>query len=172
MASVRPSCHYNDILIRYGDWRNYCMAQLCYGCMKTNNGEQICPVCGFDRTTVQTAPFLPLGTTLQDGNYIVGRKLRNNAEGAKYIGYSKNMESAVIISEFMPAGICGRAKGKTKVVVRTGFEEQYKKLNDEFLTYYRNIARLRELTSIAPIFDIFTENGVSYTVSEYFVTAL
>ena len=76
------------------------------------------------------------------------------------------MDSTVIISEFMPAGICGRAKGKTKVVIRDGYEEQYNKLNEEFLSYYRNIARLRELTSIAPIFDIFSENGVSYTVSE------
>ena len=134
--------------------------------MQKNNGEQICPFCGFDRATVQTAPFLPLGTTLQDGNYIVGKKLGNNAEGAKYLGYSKNMDSTVIISEFMPAGICGRAKGKKKVVIRGGFEDQFQKLNEEFLSYYRNIARLRELTAIAPIFDIFSENGVSYTVSE------
>ena len=142
------------------------MAQLCYGCMQKNNGEQVCPFCGFDRSAVQNAPFLPLGTELQDGNYVVGKKLSNNAEGAKYIGYSKNMDSTVIISEFMPAGICGRAKGKKKVVIRGGYEEQYNKLNEEFLSYYRNIARLRELTSIAPIFDIFSENGVSYTVSE------
>ncbi len=144
------------------------MAQLCFGCMQKNNGEQICPFCGFDRSSEQNAPFLPLGTSLQDGNYIVGKKLSNNAEGAKYIGYSNTMNSTVIISEFMPAGICGRAKGKTKVVIRGGYEEQYKKLNEEFLNYYRNIARLRELTAIAPIFDIFSENGVSYTVQEHY----
>lgn len=136
--------------------------------MQKNNGEQICPFCGFDRSSEQNAPFLPLGTELQDGNYIVGKKLSNNAEGAKYIGYSNTMNSTVIISEFMPAGICGRAKGKTKVVIRGGYEEQYKKLNEEYLNYYRNIARLRELTAIAPIFDIFSENGVSYTVQEHY----
>lgn len=134
--------------------------------MQKTNGEQICPFCGFDRSSEQNAPFLPLGTTLQDGNYIVGKKISNNAEGAKYIGYSKNMDSPVIISEFMPAGICGRAKGKTNVVVRSGFESQYNILNEEYLAYYRNIARLRELTAIAPIYDIFSENGVSYTVQE------
>lgn len=144
------------------------MAQLCYGCMQKNNGEQICPFCGFDRSSEQNAPFLPLGTVLQDGNYVVGKKLSNNAEGAKYIGYSNTMNSTVIISEFMPAGICGRAKGKTKVVIRGGYEEQYEKLNEEYLNYYRNIARLRELTAIAPIFDIFSENSVSYTVQEHY----
>ena len=144
------------------------MSQLCLGCMQNNNGEKICPHCGFDKDTVQNAPYIPLGTELQGGNYIVGKKISNNGEGAKYIGYSKTMGSAVMISEFMPAGICGRANGKKKVVIRGGYEDQFNKLNDEFLSYYRNIARLRELNSIAPIFDIFSENNVSYTVSEYY----
>ncbi len=136
--------------------------------MKETSGEKICPFCGFDNSTVQPAPFLPLGTKLQDDKYIVGRKLENNAEGAKYIAYSEAMHSAVVIREFMPAGICGRAKGKTNVVIRGGAEEKYKALNDKFLNYYRTIARLRDLTAIAPIFDIFTENGVSYIVEEYY----
>ncbi|MEE3402954.1 MAG: PASTA domain-containing protein [Acutalibacteraceae bacterium] len=144
------------------------MAQLCLGCMQKNNGEKVCPICGFNRDTVQNAPFMPLGTELQDGNYIVGKKLSGNAESAKYIGFSKTMGTKVIISEFMPAGICGRANGKKKVVIRGGYEEQFQKLNEEFLSYYRSVARLRELSAIAPIFDIFSENGVSYTVAEYY----
>ncbi len=139
--------------------------------MKENDGEQVCPFCGFDRDTEQNAPFLPLGTVLQDGKYTIGKKLRNNAEGAEYIGYSKTMGTSVIISEFMPVGICGRAKGKTNMVIRGGFENKYKTLNEQFLSYYRNIAnvtRLRELTSIAPILDIFTENDVSFTVEEHY----
>ena len=144
------------------------MGQLCLGCMKENNGENICPLCGFDKSTVQPAPFLPLGVKLQEDNYLVGRKIENNAEGAKYLGFSEKMNSPVIIHEFMPAGICGRAKGKTNVVIRGGYEEEYEKLNQKFLDYYRTIARMRELSAVAPIFDIFTENGVSYTVEEYF----
>ncbi len=144
------------------------MEQLCLGCMKENNGEKICPHCGFDSTTEHPAPFLPLGTKLQEDNYIVGRKLDNNAEGASYIGFSEKMNSPVVIHEFMPAGICGRAKGKTNVVIRGGYEDEYNRLNEKFLAYYRNIARMKELTAIAPIFDIFTENGVSYTVEEYY----
>ncbi len=144
------------------------MGQLCLGCMKENLGEKICPICGFNRETEQPAPFLPLGIKLQQDNYLVGRKIENDAEGARYIGYSETMKSPVIIREFMPAGICGRAKGKTNVVIRGGFEEKYKELDDKFLSYYRTIARLRELSAVAPIFDIFTENGVSYTVEEYY----
>lgn len=145
------------------------MSHLCYGCMKENNGEQVCPFCNFDKSSVQPAPFLPLGTELQNGAYIVGRKLDNNAEGAKYIGFSKSMNQQVIIREFMPASICGRAKGKKKVVIRKGYEDKCKQLNEKFLGYYRTIARMRgETSAVTPIFDIFSENGVSYTVDEYY----
>ncbi len=144
------------------------MTQLCLGCMKENLGEQICPFCGFDRSSEQPAPFLPLGVKLQQDNYLVGRRIENNSEGTRYIAYSEAMSSPVIIHEFMPAGISGRAKGKTNVVIRSGFEERYKEVNDKFLSYYRTIARMRELTAVAPIYDIFTENGVSYTVEEYY----
>lgn len=144
------------------------MAQLCLGCMKENQGEKICPLCGFDSSAEQPAPFLPLGVKLQQDNYLVGRKLDNNAEGARYIGYSETMHSPVIIHELMPAGICGRAKGKTNVVIRGGFEDRYNEINEKFLSYYRTLATMRELSAVAPIFDIFTENGVSYTVEEYY----
>lgn len=153
----------NSLVRRRAD---HYMAQLCLGCMQKNNGEPVCPFCGFDKATEQNAPFLPLGAELQNGNYVIGKKISNNAEGAKYIGFSKAMNSSVIVSEFMPAGICGRANGKKKVVIRGGYEDQFNQLNEEYLSYYREIARLRELNSIAPIYDIFSENGVSYTVSE------
>ena len=139
---------------------------LCFGCMKENNGEQICPLCGFDKNTEQSVPYLPLGTNLQDKNYIVGKKITSNAEGAKYIAYSNTMHSPVIISEFMPAGIGGRSKSKNTVIVKAEYEKQYSQLHDEFLKYYRNIARLRDLKAITPIFDIFSENNTSYVVEE------
>ena len=71
--------------------------------MKENDGEQICPHCGFDKNYEQTVPYLPLGTKLQNENYIIGKKIASNAEGARYIAYSNTMHSPVIISEFMPA---------------------------------------------------------------------
>lgn len=150
----------------YGDWW-IIMSELCLGCMREGNGTDICPYCGFNRNTPQDAPFLPLGTILQE-HYIVGKKLENNAEGARYIGYDQRTRSTVVIHEFLPAGICGRAKGKTPLVVREGYSNTFQKLGNEFLKYYRTVARLRELNSIAPIFDIFSEFNTAYTVEEFF----
>ena len=134
--------------------------------MKENDGEQICPHCGFDKNYEQTVPYLPLGTKLQNENYIIGKKIASNAEGARYIAYSNTMHSPVIISEFMPAGIGGRSKSRNTVIVKSDYEKQYTQLHEDFLKYYRNIARLRDLKAITPIFDIFSENNTSYVVEE------
>lgn len=143
------------------------MPELCLGCMREVNGSDVCPYCGFNRNTQQEAPFLPLGTLLQE-HYIVGKKLENNAEGARYIGYDRQTHSTVVIHEFLPAGICGRARGKANLIIREGYENTFQKLNLEFLEYYRTVARLRELNSIAPIYDIFSEHNTSYTIEEFF----
>lgn len=141
------------------------MSQLCLGCMCEINGEQICPHCGFDKDSVQPAPFLPLGTLLQE-RYLVGKQIDNSVEGAYYIGYDNFMHLPIIIHEFLPAGICGRAPGNIDLVIREGSESTFKSLQKSFLEYYRTLARLRELSSITPIYDIFSENGTCYTVEE------
>lgn len=130
------------------------MSQLCLGCMCEINGEQKCPHCGFDKDSVQSAPFLPLGTILQE-RYLVGKQIDNSVEGAYYIGYDNFMHSAIVIHEFLPSGICGRAPGSVDLVIREGSEQTFETLKKSFLEYYRTLARLRELSSITPIYDIF-----------------
>lgn len=141
------------------------MSQLCLGCMCEINGEQKCPHCGFDKDSVQPAPFLPLGTILQE-RYLVGKQIDNSVEGAYYIGYDNFMHSVIVIHEFLPSGICGRAPGNLELVIRDGSEQTFEILKKSFLEYYRTLARLRELSSITPIYDIFSENGTCYTVEE------
>ena len=141
------------------------MSQLCLGCMCEINGEQKCPHCGFDKDSVQSAPFLPLGTILQE-RYLVGKQIDNSVECAYYIGYDNFMHSAIVIHEFLPSGICGRAPGSVDLVIREGSEQTFETLKKSFLEYYRTLARLRELSSITPIYDIFSENGTCYTVEE------
>ena len=141
------------------------MSQLCLGCMCEINGEQKCPHCGFDKDSVQPAPFLPLGTILQE-RYLVGKQIDNSVEGAYYIGYDNFMHSVIVIHEFLPSGICGRAPGNVELVIRDGSEQTFETLKKSFLEYYRTRAGLRELSSITPIYDIFSENGTCYTVEE------
>lgn len=142
------------------------MNNLCFGCMKDTGGMAVCPHCGYDMNNAeQTAPYLPLGILLQE-RYIVGKRLYNNGESAKYLCYDKIAQTPVIVKEFLPAGISGRAVGKVPLVIKEGCDALFHKKQQEFLEYYRAVGRMRELVSLVPIYDIFSENNTSYVVSE------
>lgn len=142
------------------------MESLCFNCMKDTNNAKICPHCGYDMDNAeQNAPYLPLGVVLQE-RYIVGKNLYSNRESATYMCYDKFNKSPVILKEFMPASIGGRAVGKVPLIIKKDYENVAKTLENEFLEYYRGIARCRDLSAVIPIYDIFLENNTSYIVEE------
>ncbi len=142
------------------------MGNLCFNCMKDTNGAAICPHCGYDMDNAeQNAPYLPLGVELQE-RYVVGKQLHSNGESTTYLCYDKVKKTPVIIKEFIPASISGRAVGKLPLIIKEGYENVVRDLQNEFLEYYRGVARFRDLNSIIPIYDIFSENNTSYVVEE------
>lgn len=128
--------------------------------------EGTCPHCGFDRSIRQSLPFLPLGAKLQDGKYIVGKKLTSNNESTKYIALDARREAVVIIREFLPNGLCARSKEGTEIKVRSEKVSAYKRLLNKYLDYNRTLARLKDSPSLCSIVDIFTENNTAYVVEE------
>ena len=139
---------------------NYCIA-----CMEDNQGQDICPVCGSRQDTAQTAPLLPVRTILAQ-RYIVGLELYSNTESISYIGNDTVGNSIIMIKEFLPDGIAVRKGSDTTVSVVSGHERTFRRLYASFLEYNRAIGRMREVSAIIPIYDIFEENGTAYTVSE------
>ena len=105
------------------------MSVFCYGCMnKIDEEAAVCPICGFDKASVQNLPFLPLGSALQKERYTVGKKLSSNNESTKYIAFDYKTEKTVIIREFLPNGLCARKKGSNKIILNSEKAESYKKL--------------------------------------------
>lgn len=137
---------------------------LCMGCMNNNEGQPICPHCGYNSAQPQPVICLPRKTLLQN-RYVVGKRLDSNGEGIGYLGYDTVAGSPVYIREFMPENLASR-NGADAVVI-PGCEVNFKEYRTEFLRYFRAIARLRELSSMIPIYDIFEENNTAYTVSEW-----
>ncbi len=43
------------------------------------------------------------------------------------------MHSAIVIHEFLPSGICGRAPGSVDLVIREGSEQTFETLKNPFL---------------------------------------
>ncbi len=138
---------------------------LCMGCMQELNGNKICPNCHFDNSETQPAPFLPFGTELA-GRYVTGTGLDTNGESTRYIGFDKQTGDVVIVTEFLPIGLFSREEGQTEINVDYDNRLTYNKLKDDFLTYYRTIYDLKDLSALTDICEIFEENNTAYVVEE------
>lgn len=143
------------------------MSRICFGCMNQIEDDEVrCPHCDFDRNSRQGLPFLPLGTVLQEDRYLIGKKLSSNNESTKYLAFDKKRESAVIVREFLPNGLCARSKESNKLKVHSEKATVYKRLLSKFLDYNRTLARLKDCSATCNILDIFRENNTAYTVEE------
>ena len=140
------------------------MPELCYGCMKENSGEDVCPFCGFDKNTQQKAPFLPLGKKLAD-RYIVGKIISNSTDSATYIAYDEEEKKTVNIREFLPAGLCTRSADDS-IAPNEGSESTYSEYLSEFNTIYTKLKKFSELSATINILDIIQENNTVYAVEE------
>lgn len=143
------------------EFRNLCMF-----CMSDMQGKDICPVCGHMKNEPQEKGALPYGTVLQN-RYAVGRAVRSNGEGVTYIGIDHVLNIRIELREYYPASLAEREADGKKVRILGGSEFVYRENLTEFLRYSRELAHMRELSSIVQIYDIFEENNAAYTVSEW-----
>ena len=80
----------------------------------------------------------------------------------------KVLKSAIPHSRIPPRHpLCGRAENGTSVAVIGGCENTFRDYRERFRTHARALAHLRELPSLIPLYDIFDENGTTYTVGEH-----
>lgn len=135
------------------------------GCMKETDGADTCPYCGFSRDTLQSSPFLPLGSVVA-GRYLIGKVLEHNGEGAVYIGYDLEQSNTVNIREFLPQTVADRATGSSAVSVMPGRSETYAQCLSSFLELWRKLARMRGLSALICVIDIVEDNGTAYSVYE------
>lgn len=137
----------------------------CMGCMSPlPDDRQECGVCGYPAGGINPDGYLQVRTLLS-GRYLVGRVLEAGGDSALYVGYDQVQEAPVSIREFFPETLCGRGENG-QVTLLAGCEVAYGEMLDKFRSHARVLARLRDLPTMIPLYDIFEENGTAYTVSE------
>lgn len=137
----------------------------CFGCMEESQ-KRFCPVCGFDASTPQEEGFLPYGTVLS-GRYMTGRLLDANGDGASYMGFDISLNEKVMIREFFPRDIAFRDEDGVAVQILEGCDMPYLSSLSAFKRLWRDLARMKHLSCLLPVYDIFEENQTIYAVSEY-----
>lgn len=138
---------------------------LCMGCMQEIGSKKICPACGFNNNEKQQAPFLPYGTVLMN-RYVVGAGVDTNGESTRYLCYDKQTGDVAIVCEFLPIGLFKRGEDETMLRVNFESKNDFLKLKDDFVNYYRTLADLRELSALMNVHNIFEENNTVYVIEE------
>lgn len=136
--------------------------RLCMGCMNDNGGEQICPICGYDKDTPQNAAFLSTHTWLKN-RYLVGKVLDSNGEGVTYFGWDNESDTIVHIREYCPTGLCVRNADGT-VKINEGAEYTF---NEGLLTFTelaKTLSSLKDVDALLKVYDVFEEGGTAYYV--------
>ena len=133
--------------------------------MSDKGEREQCPFCGYINDAEN--PYEPAKESLilQD-KYVVGNRFTENAESICYIGYDIKNNSKVHIREFFPSEICVRAEDGINVAGKESCGEKYENLKNDFLNYFRSLAKVRDIDAIVPVYDIFTDNGTAYVISE------
>ena len=143
----------------------------CMGCMKPLDWDGRCSSCGFDQNKYLVEPhYLPLGTLLKNGEYMVGRVLGEGGFGITYMGFDQNLLSRVAIKEYYPVGYVSRNVSVDDYTVRP-YGGEMKKIYEKglfaFLEEARILAQFGGMEGIVNVRNLFQENGTAYIIMEY-----
>ena len=139
---------------------------LCMGCMNDKTYDGPCKLCGYSDSTPCIPTYMTPKTFLAD-RYIVGKVISYNGEGAVYIGFDTAAGIKVTIKEFMPDTLCARRKGETEITVDPSSAALYKTYLSEFIDLNRTLMKLRGISHVQTVLDVFCENNTAYAVYEY-----
>lgn len=142
---------------------------LCYGCMNKKETDEngLCVICGYSENAPVLPSYLSPGITLRD-RYLVGKMLSYNGESANYIGFDTITQNKVIIKEYFPDTLCSRKPGESIVNVDAQYVAQYKTLMSEFVELNKTISKMRSISHIIPVVDMFGDNNTGYVVLAYY----
>ena len=141
---------------------------LCMNCFAANVSREDahCPICGWDNTRPQVSHGLQYYTIL-NGRYLIGRVKLMNGEGITYSALDQAKKKMVEIKEFYPLSIAQRNSEDNTVVPFEGQENVFEEYLEQFIELSKNISRLKEVTVVHSILDIFEENYTAYAVYEF-----
>ena len=142
------------------------IAQRCPACMRPLGETAECLHCGAHAQTEQPAPLLPLRTMLAQGRFGIGRAVEQNGDGITYLAVDAQFQKIVYVREFYPAAIAVREEGLVPFPMQ-GCEAIWQECAQNFTELWRKLQRLRGLSALLAVTDVFEENGTIYAVYDH-----
>ncbi len=139
------------------------VSKLCMGCMRQKPASGPCPACGYNNEPETNPTFLPHGTTVGNGRYLLGKAIENNGEGITYIALDQENDITVTVREYFPLGL-GERQADGSVKILPGNEFSFNEGCLLFLELSKKLLELKDLPVLYPVLDIFEEMGTAYRV--------
>ena len=134
----------------------------CFSSFRPDEDGSRCPVCGWDNAKSQPQGLLKYQTELAS-RYVIGRARYANGEGITYSALDKTAQKLVDIREFFPRAIA-RREGDSSIAAVREHSRTFQQYMENFLELSKSVSRLREVTVVESVLDIFEENSTIYTV--------
>ncbi len=146
----------------------------CLGCMRPldENGE--CVKCSFNESEYKAklgsnlATLLPLGTTLDNDRYVVGKVLGFGGFSITYLALDVRSQLPVAVKEFMPRALAHRSPGSTELVPYDGDDAlSFEYGLEQFLKEARILGHFSDQRGMAAVHNYFYANRTGYLVMDY-----
>lgn len=139
------------------------ISKLCMVCLGEKDENGICPNCRKDTDVVQVSPLLQIKSLLTD-RYVIAKFQKRNSEGITYSAYDIKLNKPVSIREFFPEQLASRDADEITVIPKNGNETVYSQYLNSFMSLWTKIMRLKGLTALISVSDVFQTNGTAYAV--------
>ncbi len=140
------------------------LKNLCFSCMCDTGGSEICPHCGNSGIPENVSYLALLPGTMLTGRYYIGKCTRVNSEGLTYIAFDTQNGERCTVREFLPAEFAGRDADGITVSVKPGADAYFADCRASFGELWNKLMRLRGLTALVSVYDLFSANFTSYAV--------
>lgn len=135
-------------------------------CFSELTDGSVCEGCGYDNDTPTEIIYLQPKTILND-RYVIGTVEAHESDACIYNAYDMQLNTRVSVREFLPKGIANRLEGNTDVHIRERYRVDYESYKHSFKELWETIIRMRNLSAVVPVCDVFELNDTAYAVSEY-----
>ncbi len=139
------------------------ISRLCMECLGEKNENGICPHCGKKTDDEQSFPVLPMKSIVAQ-RYLIAKVRKRNSEGITYSAYDIKLEKPVSIREFFPQNIAHRQADLISVAVAPENNSVYTQYLNAFVLLWIKLQRLKGLSSLISVTEVFQDNGTAYAV--------
>lgn len=140
------------------------LKNLCFSCMNDTGGVEICPHCGNSGIPERISYLALMPGTMLAERYYIGKCTRSNSEGFTYIAYDTQTDDRCTVREFFPAELAVRSTDGITVEIKNGADALFADCRASFGELWNKLMRLRGLTALVSVCDLFSANLTSYAV--------